>query len=200
MRTRMAGLMALLLLVACSDEPSVQFGVTDDDSLFAGGELRLAPGDQFAVLSRDGVVKLGLTRERVYFAASDAVREHVDSTIEREMSGSDSRVARSIAGAVRRGVQNALEFDVDFRVDEIRDVDYVDGELVFDWVDPERNRSLDNVRVDDEPITRAFDEAAGRAFVQAFRRVKRGDTLRADSAGGAASTPAASDTSGGAAF
>ena len=115
------------------------------------------------------------------------------------MAESDSRVARAISGAVRRGVRSALEFDVDFRVDEIREVDYVDGELVFDWVDPERNRTLENVEVDDEPITRAFDEQSGRAFVRAFRRVKRGDTLRAGGdAEDTASTPA--DTTGGASF
>lgn len=199
MRVGLVGLL-VLVVVGCSDERSVQFGVTDDDSIFAGREVQLAPNDQFAVLSRDGVVKLGLTRERVYFAASDAVREHVDSTLQREMSESESRVARSIAGAVRRGVQSALKFDVDFRIDEIRDVDYVDGELVFDWVDPDRN-SLDKVEVDDEPITRAFDEDAGRAFVRAFRRVKRGDTLRAgaDSAAGTGS-PIPVDSTGGASF
>ena len=201
MRFRVLGLAMVLVLVGCSDERSVQFGMTDEDSLFAGREVQLAPNDQFAVLSRDGVVKLGLTQERVYFAASEAVREHVDATLEKEMSESESRVARSIAGAVRRGVQSALRFDVDFRIDEIRDVDYVDGELVFEWVDPDRNRTLDNVNVDDEPITRAFDEEAGRAFVRAFRRVKRGDTLRAGT-GTVDSGPSVTtvDTGGGASF
>ena len=172
-------LMAGLILVAgCSDEPSVRFDVTDDDSLFAGSVVTLEPGDQFAVLSRDGVVKLGLTQDHVYFTASDAVREHVDETLEREMGESDSRFARAISGAVRRGVRSALEFDVDFRVDEVRDVDYVDGELVFDWVDPDQSDMLDHVEVDNRPITRAFDEENGRAFVQAFRAVKRGSLLR----------------------
>lgn len=177
-----AAFLLAVLVAGCSDERSVRFDTGNDDVTFEGQEVRLAPNDQFAVLSDDGVVKLGLTQERVYFTASDAVREHVDATLEKEMTESDSRFARAISGAVRRGVRSALQFDVDFRVDEIRDVDYVDGELVFDWVDPERNRSLDNVEVDDEPITRAFDEESGRAFVRAFRRVKRGDTLRADAA------------------
>ena len=199
MRIRMVALMsAALVLAACSEERSVQFDVADEDTSFANAEVRYAPGDQFATLSRDGVVKLGLTQERVYFTASDAVREHVDSTLEREMTESDSRVARAISGAVRRGVQSALRFDVDFRIDEIRDVEYVDGELEFDWVDPEDDRTLRNVEVDGRPVTRAFDEEPGRAFVQAFRRVKRGDTLR--DGGAAADSAPSPDTSGGAAF
>jgi hypothetical protein len=198
MRLTMLGLMAALALVACSEERSVQFDVADEDTSFADAEVRYAPGDQFAALSRDGVVKLGLTQERVYFTASDAVREHVDSTLEREMTESDSRVARAISGAVRRGVQSALRFDVDFRVDEIHDVEYVDGELEFDWVDPDDDRTLRNVEVDGQRVTRAFDEESGRAFVRAFRRVKRGDTLRDDTA--ADDTAAAVDTAGGASF
>lgn len=199
MRFGSAGLMlAALVLAACSEERSVQFDVADEDTSFANAEVRYAPDDQFATLSRDGVVKLGLTRERVYFTASDAVREHVDSTLEREMTESDSRVARAISGAVRRGVQSALRFDVDFRIDEIRDVEYVDGELEFDWVDPEDDRTLRNVEIDERPVTRAFDEESGRAFVRAFRRVKRGDTLR-DGSTATDSAPSA-DTSGGASF
>lgn len=207
MRSMMA-VLVVAVFAGCSDERNVKFTMGDQDSTFAGREVELAPSDQFAVVSRDGVVKLGLTRERVYFTASDAVREHVDSTLQKEMSESDSRFARAISGAVRRGLQSALAFDVDFRIDEIRDVDYVDGELVFDWVDPEREGTLDNVEIDDQPVTRAFDAESGRAFVRAFRRVKRGETLRdtgltVDSAstdGASTSTPAAADTAGGASF
>ena len=97
--------LASVILVGCSDEPSVRFDVGNDDTLFAGSEVTYGPEDQFATLSRDGVVKLGLTRERVYFTISDAVREHVDTEIEKGMEESDSRLGRAISGAVRSGVR-----------------------------------------------------------------------------------------------
>lgn len=198
--------LASVVLVGCSDEPSVRFDVGNDDTLFAGSEVTYGPEDQFATLSRDGVVKLGLTRERVYFTISDAVREHVDTEIEKGMEESDSRLGRAISGAVRSGVRSALRFDVDFRVDDIRDVEYRGDELVFEWEDPDDDRSLQNIEVSDEPVTRAFDDESARAFVDAFRRVKRGETIReaapapAPATRAAADSLPAADTSGGASF
>ena len=141
-------------LAAC-DSPDVDFSM-EDDSTFAGADVEYAANDQFAMLSEDGVVKLGLTSDRVYFEVSDAVRQRVDQEIASGMKDSDSRIARSISGAVRRGVQSALDIDFDYDVDDIRDVDYRDGELVFDFVDG--SRPLDNIQMHNEPITRAFTD------------------------------------------
>lgn len=178
--------LVLALTAGCGDDsrPRASFDL-DDDTLFAGAEATLAEGDEFAALSRNGAVKLGLTAQRVYFELSDAVRQHVDSAIATELESSDSRFMRSIGSAVRRGVAGALEFDIDFRVAEIDDVEYRDGELVFDFVDQEDERALENLDIDGEPITRAFSEEDARAFVAAFRRVKAGAGTGADTAGGA---------------
>lgn len=198
---------AFILLGACMDEPRVDF-VMDDDSTFVDAQVTYESDDQFATLTENGTVKLGLTSDRLYFTVSDAVREHVDQEIASGMKDDDSRIGRSIGGAIRRGVQSALNIDIDYRLSEIRDVDYRNGELVFDFEN--EDRSFDNIKIDDEPITRAFTDEDARAFVAAFRRVKAGETIR----DGAVTTKqpgsvdekntqpdaSADDTSGGASF
>ena len=167
----------LVLVVACGDSPNVEFDM-NDDSTFADAEPNYAADDEFAILTENGAVKLGLTSERLYFEVSQAVRDHVDQEISNEMKENDSRIARSISGAVRRGVQSAMSIDIDFDLDEIRDVDYRNGELEFEFVN-DQERSLDNIKIDDdEPITRSFSEEDAQAFVDAFRRVKAGESLR----------------------
>lgn len=193
-RGRMARIAPALTLaalaVACDDDRAPRARVdVDDDSLFAGSEATLREGDLFAANTENGAVRLGLTRERVYFGLSEQLQEHVDSEIESGIGESDNRIARSIGAAVRRGIAGAMDISIDYRIDEIRDVDYRDGELVFDFVDPEDGRTLRGTDVDDEPITRAFTEEDARAFVDAFRRAKSGaasvvDTVAADTSGG----------------
>ena len=165
-----------LAATACSDSPNVEFDM-DDDTTFAGAEPNYAPGDEFAMLTENGAVKLGLTRDHMYFEVSEAVREHVDEQLEEDMGESDSRIGRSIASAVRRGVSSAMSIDIDYDLDEIRDVDYRGGELVFEFVRGEEH-ALDNIEIDDEPITRSFSAQDARAFVDAFHRVKRGESVR----------------------
>ncbi len=172
-------LVALAPLAACMDEPNVEFNM-DDDSTFADAEVTYAADDEFATLTESGAVKLGLTSDRVYFTVSDAVREHVDEEIASGMKDNDSRIARSISGAVRRGVQSAMSIDIDYPLADIRDVDYRDGELVFDFVNEGDERGLENIDIDNEPITRSFTAEDAQAFVAAFRRVKAGESVRGE--------------------
>lgn len=200
-------ILATVLSGACMDEPNIEFGM-DDDSTFADAEATYAADDEFATLTENGAIKLGLTSDRVYFTVSDVVREHVDEEIAAGVKDSDSRIARSISGAVRRGVQSAMSIDIDYRISEIDDVDYRDGELVFDFVNDEE--SLRNVEMDGEPVTRAFAPEDAQAFVAAFRRVKAGESIRGenvrskqqDSAAekNPRAQPTGPDTAGGASF
>lgn len=189
----------ILQLAACGDDPGADVDLDvdlDDDTSFAGAEAMLAEGDVFATMSENGVVRLGLTEDRVYFELSEAVREHVDSAIRSDLEESDSRIGRSIGSAVRRGVAGALDVEIDYAVDDIRDVDYRAGELVFEFVDEDDGRMLDNAEVDDEPLTRAFAAEDARAFVAAFRRVKAGDA----SPVATDTVPVSTDTAGGGSF
>lgn len=174
-----------VVAAACGDDPDARARIDiDDDSLFAGSEATLREGDLYAANTENGAIRLGLTRERVYFELSEQVREHVDSEIESGIGEAENRIARSIGAAVRRGIAGAMEVAIDYRVAEIRDVDYRDGELIFDFVNPDDGRTLSSTDVDDEPITRAFAEEDARAFVAAFRRLKSDSVPAADAAAG----------------
>jgi hypothetical protein len=189
-------LTVLAVAAACGDDRGTRARVDiDDDSLFAGSEATLREGDLFAANTENGAIRLGLTRERVYFELSEQLREHVDSEIESGIGESENRIARSIGAAVRRGIAGALDVEIDYRVDDIRDIDYRDGELVFDFVDPRDGEALRSTDIDDEPITRAFSEDDARAFVAAFRRLKRADPSVAGSTPSPDTT--AADTAGG---
>lgn len=182
MKRLFAGLV-MLGLAGCSDQPSVRLDLDDDNTSFADAQVTYASDDEFAVLSRNGAVKLGLTREHVYFELSDAVREHVDAEMRDGFGGEDSRIGRTIGSAVRRGVQSALAIDYALRLSQIEDVDYRDGELVFDFVNPDDAVSLDNIEIGDKPVTHAFAPSDARAFIEAFRRVKRGESVRTEASG-----------------
>ena len=182
MRNEALLLLAVLATSACTDEPHVEFSM-DDDTTFADAEVEYASDDEFAMLTENGAVKLGLTRERVYFEVSEAVREHVDEQIAEDMGESDSRIGRSIGNAVRRGVRSAMSIDIDFDIDEIRDVEYRAGELRFEF-ENDHERSLDHVQIDDEPIGRSFAAEDAQALVAAFRRVKAGESVRGAGAPG----------------
>lgn len=204
MHSRMPICTLALLGLACGDDPAprVDFDV-DDDTVFAGADATLAEGDVFAALTENGAVKLGLTEDRVYFEVSGAVRERVDREISRGVEESDSRLARSIGSAVRRSVSKALDIDFDFDVDDIRDVAYRNGELVFDFEDDRDERTLQKMKIDDRPLTRSFAEDDARAFVAAFRRVKagkRGDAAETGRAVEDTGAPAAGDGGAGGPF
>ena len=194
----LASSMIVALAAGCTDEPKVDFSMDGELGSLEDAEANYEADDEFATLTENGAVKLGLTSDRVYLEASAALRRHIDREIAEGMEESDSRIARSISNAVRRGVQSALEVDIDFRLDEIEDVDYRDGELVFDFVDEDDRRRLNNIDIDDEPITRAFTEEDARAFVDAFRRVKSGEGVPegVPSKGSRVDTTPAPDTAG----
>lgn len=170
-----------LATLACGDgggDANIDIDFDDDEGpQLAGAKATLRPGDVFATMTENGVIRLGLSEDRVYFELSEVLREHVDSAISSDLEDSENRIARSIGSAVRRGVATALEVDIDYAVDEIRDVHYRAGELVFEFEDPDDGRVLENADVDDEPLTRAFAAEDARAFVAAFRRVKSGQSV-----------------------
>jgi len=125
-------------------------------------------GDRFVALTRDGAVKLGLNNDDVYFRLSQALRDSIEAAIDRDV-GEAEGFGGWIGGMVQSGVGRALAFRVRYPLDEIRDVRYEDGELLFEFTDPDREIEMD---VDGQPLTRAFTETDARAFVEAFREVK----------------------------
>lgn len=153
--------LALLLsaaLVGCGDPGA--------DVDFGGEDLG---ADRFAIHSDDGALRMGLTDEFVYFALSDSVL--AEARVEMAADSPPDGIGGTIAGIVKGGVSRALRFRARYHVDDIRDIRWENGRMVFDFVDPDRR--ITSLDVDDRPLDEIFTEEDVRAFGEHFRQVKR---------------------------
>ncbi|HSH44354.1 MAG TPA: hypothetical protein VK966_00725 [Longimicrobiales bacterium] len=153
-----AVLLIPLLAIACGDSPDVDFNGED------GAE------DLFVVHSDDGAVKMALTEEHVYFALSDSVLTEAQRDLEADDS-SEGGIGRVVGGAVRGTVSRALRFRARYAVDEVRDIRWEDGEMVFRFTDPDRRLGT-SLRVEDRPVSQAFRQEDVEAFGRAFRELR----------------------------
>lgn len=143
----------------------------DLDGGSAPGTLPADADDVFSVLSRGGEVKLGLTDRIVYFRLSDATLADADRELARTTEGRDG-VARRVAATVTKGLSRALRTRISWDVDDIRDIHLDGGRLVLEFEDP--GRDFGKIEVDGDDVREAFSEDDARAFIGAFREVKRG--------------------------
>lgn len=153
----MRSLIALTLalaLVGCDRGTDVDFG----------GET-MGP-DLHAIVSEDGSVKMGLTREFVYFALSDSARAKAQADLEEDAE-------QSFLGGIMRGlVGKALDFRAKYAVSTIQDIRWEDGRMRVVFTDPDR-RLDEGLRIgEDQSVDEAFTEDAVQAFSEAFRAVK----------------------------
>jgi hypothetical protein len=161
MRISLVPILALSLMltvVGCGDRPDVDFGGRD-----------LGP-DLFSIVSTDGAVRMTLTDDFLYIALAEETAEQVREDLR---SGSEREgAAAAIGGFVERTVGKALQFRSLFPLDEIEDIWWSDGEMQIEFTGS-RHRIDEMFRVDDQPVTRAFDEAAVQELSEEFHALKR---------------------------
>jgi hypothetical protein len=113
------------------------------------------------LLSGD-VVALQLTGR----ALRDVHRE-----IRRDMGEENHGVlGRFIANTVRNSVSTVMRRSIEYRVDELRSVEYTRGRLVFTARDGDR--VFEEVRINGTDVTAAFSPEDAHAFVREFRALK----------------------------
>lgn len=157
MKTKIGMLMLLAAMAGCDgDRPDVDLGGRD-----------IGP-DLFSVLSTDGGVRMALTDDYVYLALSDSGREQALEGMSeaREQEGA----AGVIAGFVEQGVDRALGFRTLLPLDEIEELRWENGEMRMVFSDGQR--TLDDIIIGDEPVTRTFSEEAVREFAEELRALK----------------------------
>jgi hypothetical protein len=129
------------------------------------------------ITSRTGSVNLGLAGGRVYMQLSDSVRRQVRTQMATNPAAApDTTTAGGALGAfiertVKKTVQEALDQRLSRPLDEIEDIRYENGEIVFAY----RGSGLvrfEQVKVNDEPVLRTFAPEDARRFVEAVRRAK----------------------------
>lgn len=158
----MRSVLALALaavLVGCGDRD----GAVD----FSGNEI--GP-DLHAVVSEDGAVKMGLTREWVYFALSDSARARAESELNEGVEADG--VEGFFAGIMHRLVGKALSFRAKYAVAELREIRWEDGRMRLVFNDPGRGVD-DNFQLGEgQSVTEAFSEEAVGEMAEAFRSLK----------------------------
>lgn len=159
MRTVIVMALALTLM-GCGDRDQVDF---------SGEELGV---ELHSILSEDGFVRMGLTREWVYFALSDSARAEAQAEIRED---AEAEGVRGFFGGLMQSVLGkALDFRAKFAVSEIEDIRWEDGRMRFVFEDPDR-RIDENLQIgEDGSVTEAFAEDEVRAFAEVFRAVKEG--------------------------
>lgn len=131
-------------------------------------ESRLA---RFTILSRDGKVALLLMPTAVAFQLSDGTMRRIDRELRvKADEAEDNPLGEAIKTAVLAGVRVMLKHSAECSLRDLRDIDYRDGELVF--ITRDGDRVFDHIDMNDENLTRSFDEREAKAFVHEFRRLQ----------------------------
>lgn len=171
-------LAACAVLVACDVGPGERGGDRADLDLPSGGEATLEEGDLFAIRSRDGQARLGLTRDEIYVRMSDELLAEIDREMDEGAEDAGEGIGGDIARGILGGVSEALRTSVGVDVADVEDVQYREGAIVLVGAEDAFRR----MRFDDEPVLEKFAEEDVRAFAEAFRELKAGE--EADPRGG----------------
>jgi len=125
----------------------------------------------FAITTQDGDVTLLLTRDLMALQLSDRTFHRVERELRREARREDEGpLAEAIQVAVVSGVRALMDHSAECSLDDLRDVDYRGGELIFTAANG--RRVLKDVEISDTDLARGFSANDARAFVREFRRMK----------------------------
>ena len=177
---------ALAALAGCGDSDGRASRDGSDFDLPSGGDAALEEGDVYAIVSRDGKARLGLTRDEVYVRMSDELLAEVDREMEEGAAEAGEGIGGDIARGVIGGVSRALRTSVGVDVEEVEDVQYHHGAIVLVGAED----AFEHLSIGDDPLLESFREEDVRRFAQAFREVKTEARMDA----GGADTGAAADT------
>ena len=143
-------------------------GDSDGEVDFSGGELGR---DLHSIVSEDGAIRMGLTRDWVYFTLSDSVRARAEAELDADADAGG--VQGFLGGIMRNVVGRALDFRAKYAVAEIRDIRWEDDRMRIVFEDPEREID-ENLQLGEEgeSVTEQFAENEVRAFAEVFRALK----------------------------
>jgi hypothetical protein len=181
MRTLALALLASSLLAARSASACRHEDCSGSLSISAGVEepARWAPRHdshqaRYVITSRDGKVDLLLTPTAVAFQLSDRKMESLERELrDEEDSNGDNALCCAIKTALFAGVRVLLKHSAECSIQDLRDVDFRDGALVF--VSHDGDSVFGGLEDNKGDLLASFPENQARAFVREFRRLKAGD-------------------------
>lgn len=160
-------LLAISLVAGCRRRDDARYVVRDASAR----PDSLGPGD-VRIYNTDSSVDLVLVGDRITAGLSDRVvaevRRKTDSA-----NVSDSGIGGAIATLVTKTVASAIGTRVEFALDDLNDVRYERGRLVFDWKHGRSNDLFANSRINGGRTDNSFRAVDAVRFVQAVRERKR---------------------------
>jgi hypothetical protein len=133
----------------------------------------LAPGDA-QIFSRDSAVNLVLKGDNVLAGLSPKTIARVREEMEKSARDVDTgSIGGSIAQFVTKTVADKIGTHVVYPISDMRDIRYDKGEIVIVKNNGSETRLFNNVKVNKEPLSQAFDPQDAQRFVELVRARKR---------------------------
>jgi hypothetical protein len=128
----------------------------------------LAAGDM-RIYSADSAVDLVLSGDNVLAGLSPKTVEKVKAEMAKSRDGDTSGFAGSISRVVKSSVAGAIGTHAVFPINEMRDIRYEDGRIVFDSKDGKQHDLFGNTKVDGNKVSNTFRPDDAQKFVEAVR-------------------------------
>lgn len=122
-----------------------------------------------AIDNNDNSVTLLITRDMVALQLTDRMLRQVDHEMDADRED-DGAIARFISNAIINRVSSMLRRSVEYRLEELRDVQYRDGRLIITTDDGDC--AFDHIEVNDRDVSEAFSPADAQRFVREFHALK----------------------------
>ncbi len=125
------------------------------------------------ITNNEDEVDLVLTTDAVYMELSAQVLDEIYQELEKEREEKeDGGFASGIKNMVLDGVEQMMQTMVEYDLDEIREIRWDDGEMIFE-VEGSSYISFDAIEVDgDRPVLETFNRRDALEFIAEFYRVK----------------------------
>lgn len=154
----------------CTGSLSIGSGVEEPARWAPRHDSRLA---RYVITSRDGKVDLLLTPTVVAFQLSDRKMDSIERELrDEENSDDDNPLGSAIKTAVLAGVRVLLKHSAECSIQDLRDVDFRDGGLVF--VSRDGDQVFAQLEDNKGDLLASFPDNQARAFVREFHRLKSG--------------------------
>jgi hypothetical protein len=128
----------------------------------------LAPGDM-RIYNRDSTVDLVLVGNTILAGLSPKTIAKVKSEIQNKTAGETTGLGGSIAQIVKSSVSSAIGTHAAFPLNEMRDIRYEDGTIVFTWKNGDTHEFFNNTKVDGEKASRSFEQDEAERFIAAVK-------------------------------
>src|SRR5215813_443880 len=131
----------------------------------------LGPGD-LRIYNTDSTIDLVLKGDKILAGLSQKMVEQIKAKIDTSTSKDTSGFAASIGNIVKRSVAGAIGTHSAFPLTDIRDLQYVDGQVRFDWIDGRERQIFENTNINGRKASKSFREEDVQRLSAALRARK----------------------------